>query len=41
VLHVEHGIVGAGGLQDLADPRRGELEQEGADLRAGRADERP
>ncbi len=36
-LHVEHGIVGARCLQDLADPGRGELEQEGADFSLGRA----
>ncbi len=39
MFHVEHGEIGAGRLQDLADARRGELEQEGADLRGLAADE--
>jgi hypothetical protein len=38
MLHVEHGKFGSGGLQDLADSRHHELEDERADLRRGGAD---
>ena len=39
MLHVEHGEVGAGRLEDLADPGRRELEQERPDLGPAGADQ--